>query len=244
MAKKNRVGDVIDCACVIHSTLYDWVYVDRLFNMIRRNLSKEIRMHVYTEHERSVPPQYIKHSLENWKGIAGPRRSWWYKMQLFNPAFHRGPLLYFDLDCVIVRDLSWVLDCSPECLWAIRDFRVLQNPNMQSLNSSVMWWDTREFADIWNNFAAEDVHNTIKRFPGDQDYLTHNIPFNRKRFFDSKHFQSYRWEVLDGGYDFVRRRHRTPGTGAKIADDTSVIVFHGNPKPAGVKDPIIQQAWI
>ena len=244
MAKKNRIGAVIDCACVIHSTLYSWTYVERLTNMIQRNMPREIRMHVYTEHDRSVPPQYVKHCLEDWKGISGPKRSWWYKMQLFNPAFHAGPLLYFDLDCVIVKNLSWVLDSSPEYFWALKDFRVLQNPNIQSLNSSVMWWDTTEFADVWEKFSNENITETIKKYPGDQDYLTQHIAYNRRRFFDARHFESYRWQVMDGGYDFARRRHKSPGSGSKISDDTSVIVFHGKPKPDQVKDPVIQQLWI
>ena len=244
MAKKNRIGAVIDCACVIHSTLYSWTYVERLTNMIQRHMPKEIRMHVYTEHDRSVPPQYVKHCLEDWKGIGGPKRSWWYKMQLFNAKFHQGPLLYFDLDCVIRKDLSWVLDSSPELFWAIRDFKYLQNSSVQTLNSSVMWWDTRDFADIWDNFTKLDINETVRKFPGDQDYLTQCIPFNRRRFFEDRHFQSYRWQVMDGGYDFARRRHKQPGSGAKIADDTSVIVFHGKPKPDQVKDPLIQQEWI
>lgn len=244
MAKKNRIGAVIDCACVIHSTLYNWDYVERLFNMIQRHMPREIRMHVYTEHDRSVPPQYIKHCLEDWQGIGGPKRSWWYKMQLFNPNFHEGPLFYFDLDCVIARDLSWVLSCDPTVLWAIRDFKSLQNANIQTLNSSVMWWDTREFADVWQKFSVENIDAIVKRFPGDQDYLTHTVPYNRRRFFDSCHFESYRWQVLDGGYDFVRRKHKQPGSGAKIADNTSVIVFHGKPKPHDCKDPEIVKLWV
>jgi len=50
----------------------------------------------------------IKHVLTEWPGVAGPKRSWWYKMQLFNNEHHQGDLLYFDLDTVIVRDISWI----------------------------------------------------------------------------------------------------------------------------------------
>jgi hypothetical protein len=233
----------IDCACVIHGTGYDWQYVERLYNMLCRNLNKEVRMHVYTEHDRSVPPHMIKHILEDW-GFGGPKRSWWYKMQLFNTEFHAGPLLYFDLDCVIARDISWVFDCDPKQFWAIRDFKQLQNANTQTLNSSVMWWDTREFADVWKNFSQSNINDTIKKFPGDQDYLTQTISYNRRRFFDDHQFESYRWQVLDGGYDFVRRRHKTPGSGSQITDRTSVIVFHGKPKPHQVTDKLVQSLWV
>jgi hypothetical protein len=60
---------------------------------------------------------------------------------------------------------------------------------------------------------------------------------------DAKYFQSYRWQVLDGGYDFRRRRPNQPDTGAEIAGDTSVIVFHGQPKPHEVRDPKIRNLW-
>ena len=84
MAKQIREG-VIDCACVIHGNGYDWIYVDRLYSMLKRGLSNDIRMHVYTEANRKVPEPYVKHELKEWAGVSGSKKSWWYKMQLFNP---------------------------------------------------------------------------------------------------------------------------------------------------------------
>lgn len=72
------------CACVIHGNLYDWIYVERLYNMLKANCSREIILHVFTESGRSVPAPYVKHELQEWPGIAGPKKSWWYKMQMFN----------------------------------------------------------------------------------------------------------------------------------------------------------------
>jgi hypothetical protein len=46
MAKKNRartVDSITDCACVIHGTGYDWQYVEKLYNMLSRNLPNGIR---------------------------------------------------------------------------------------------------------------------------------------------------------------------------------------------------------
>ena len=60
----------IDCACVIHGSTYNWQYVERLYNMITRNIDRPVHMHVYTEHDRSVPPHMTKHILDDW-GIAG-----------------------------------------------------------------------------------------------------------------------------------------------------------------------------
>ena len=110
MAKKikrlTRVTDTIDCACLIHDTLYDWSYVDKLYRSLERNLTPTVRMHVFTESNRFVPANYVRHDLEEWEGVRGPKRSWWYKIQLFNSK-HWNPdwsqMLYFDLDSVRIK---------------------------------------------------------------------------------------------------------------------------------------------
>ena len=238
MAKK-----IIDCACVIHGTGYDWVYVDRLYNMLQRNLPQGIRMHVYTEPTRPVPSHMIRHDLTEWPGITGPRRSWWYKMQLFDPQHHQGNMLYFDLDTVIVRDLSWITALPTDHLWGIRDFKYLQNANRSVLNSSIMWWNVSSHAQVWQDFVSQDVATVTRRYPGDQDYIYAALGPNRIRYFDQSQVQSWRWQCWDGGYDFARRAHRLPGTGTQIPPDASVLVFHGNPKPHKIADPAVVKLW-
>jgi hypothetical protein len=240
MAKKNTGR--IDCACVIHGSGYDWQYVEKLYNMLCRNLSTEVRMHVYTEHDRSVPPHMVKHILEDW-GISGPKRSWWYKMQLFNPEHFAGNMLYLDLDVVIARTLDWIPGHSTDYLWTIRDFRYLQRRDTVTMNSSMMWFNVDRFAWIWHKFSSEDFKTTIKSYPGDQDYLGAVLNVNQRRFFDDFRFESFRWQCLDGGYEFARRRHLQPGTGVQIKPDTSLVVFHGSPKPHQVQDPTITSLW-
>jgi len=244
MAKQTSTStEPVDCACVIHGTGYDWVYVDRLYNMLQRNLPQGIRMHVYTEPTRPVPAHMIRHDLTEWSGISGPRRSWWYKMQLFDPQHHQGNMLYFDLDTVIVRDLSWITALPTDHLWGIRDFKYLQNANRSVLNSSIMWWNVSSHAQVWHDFVSQDVATVTRRYPGDQDYIYAALGPNRIRYFDQSQVQSWRWQCWDGGYDFARRAHRLPGTGTQIPPDASVLVFHGNPKPHKIADPAVVQFW-
>jgi hypothetical protein len=244
MAKQTSIStDPVDCACVIHGTGYDWVYVDRLYNMLQRNLPQGIRMHVYTEPTRPVPAHMIRHDLTEWPGISGPKRSWWYKIQLFNDQHHQGNMLYFDLDTVIVRDLRWILQLNPVYLWGVKDFKYLQNPNKLTLNSSIMWWHVPSFADVWRNFTRQDVVAVTRRYHGDQDYIQDILGHNRIRYFDTQYIQSWRWQCLDGGYDFSNRVHRQPGTGTTINCNTSVLVLHGNPKPHQITDEIITTLW-
>lgn len=245
MVKKARkLAHNVDVACVIHGDKYDWQYVEKLYNGVRRNISAPVRFHVFTESDRSVPEYMIKHTLTDWPGIAGPKKSWWYKMQLFDPDNFSGPVLYFDLDVMIVNDITWITELCTTKFWAIKDFRHLQKTNRTSMNSSVMWWNVPQFSDMWRDFSKKDIKEVVSRYQGDQDYLFANLPPNDVRYFPEESMISWRWQALDGGYDFRARRHREPGKGTRFYPDTSVLVFHGHPKPHGIKDPVLAPFWV
>ena len=244
MAQQTRTrADIIDCACVIHGSGYSWDYVDRLHNMLERVRPGGIRLHVYTEADRAVPAHMVRHDLENWQGVSGPKRSWWYKLQLFNRNLFNGNLLYFDLDTVIVREIDWITELNTDYLWAIRDFRYLQTPLKTGLNSSVMWFSVPRVAWLWDQFNAANRAVIMRKYPGDQDYIQDQLGPTRYRLMPESQFQSWRWQCVDGGYDFARRRHYAPNTGAQIDPNTSVLVFHGSPKPHEIKDKVIQELW-
>ena len=231
----------IDCACVIHGNGYDWRYVDNLYSMLSRNLTRPVRLHVYTEAGRPVPQPYIKHELIDW-AISGPKKSWWYKIQLFNSEHFQGPLLYFDLDVVVTKNIDWVWQSKLRHFWAVKDFKHLWRPMYQSINSSIMWWDTTQFDWVWHNFLDLRLEQTLKRFRGDQDYISSVITEQQRRYFNTDWVKSWRWQCLDGGYDFKRRTWISPGSGTTV-DNTTIMVFHGNPKPHETQDPVIKQHW-
>ena len=234
--------ETLDCACVIHGTAYDWIYVQRLYNMLSRHLTPAIRLHVYTETDRPVPAPMVKHALEDW-GFSGPRRSWWYKLQLFDPAKHAGPLLYFDLDTVVVDNIDWIWQLPLNYFWTVQDFKYLWRPVHQSINSSIMWWDTRKFDHVWNRFKSTDIHSIFRQYRGDQDFLNVAIADADRRYLDPKKVQSWRWQCKDGGYDFATRRYKTPNTGTFLSAETSVLIFHGKPKPMDIQDLEVLQHW-
>lgn len=234
--------DWLDCACVIHGDTYSWDYVDRLYNMLCRNLSVRVRLHVYTEADRTVPEPMIKHNLIDW-GISGPRKSWWYKIQLFNTDFFQGPLLYFDLDTVIVSNIDWIWNLPLNVFWTLQDFKYLWRTTHQGMNSSIMWWNTCNFDFVWKNFAKQNLAETVKKYHGDQDYLTNTIDPRFYRFLDPERVRSWRWQCLDGGYNFKQKTYKYPNSGTSIPPQTSVLIFHGKPKPRDVNDPLVLAHW-
>lgn len=238
----DAVTGPIDCACVIHGDAYSWQYVENLYSMLSRHLRPGIRLHVYTERDRPVPEPFIKHCLDDWN-ISGPKKSWWYKLQLFNSAHHQGPLLYFDLDVVITRNIDWMWQLSLHNFWSVRDFKYLWRKTSYNINSSVMWWDTRLYDHIYQEFVKQDFGLILRKYRGDQDYINDHILLNQRRFFDVRRVASWRWEALDGGYNFDKRHYRQPGAGTVLDDHNSVLIFHGKPKPDQVMDSVVQQHW-
>ena len=232
----------LDCACVIHGSAYDWIYVDRLFSMLQRHLTRPVRLHVYTEADRPVPDHMIKHSLQDWE-FSSDRNAWWYKLQLFNTQHHHGPLLYFDLDVVIVNNIDWLWQHNLRHFWTIRDFKHLWKPNFTGANTSIMWWDTAQYAHVWQAVQDQNIDTFVKKYRGDQDFVSDIIAVEQRRFFHIDRIKSWRWECQDGGFDFTQRKHLAPGTGTAINKDTSVLVFHGSPKPHEILDNFVVKHW-
>lgn len=234
----------LNCACVIHGDKYDWIYVEKLYAMVRRNLSCDFDFHVFTENSRSVPAHMIKHSLQEWDGVSGPRRSWWYKMQIFDPDKIAGKVLYLDLDVVICDTIDWVQDLDPTNFWTIRDWRYLWRPEWRGINSSVMYWDTRSFADVWRDFASKPVLDIVQKYRGDQDFIGATLPAEKIRFFPAESVVSWRWQIQDGGVEPRKKTHKKPGAGSVLTPGAKILVFHGNPKPHEINDPVIERFWI
>jgi hypothetical protein len=238
--------DPVDCACVIHGAGYDFTYVDRLYSMLNRHLSRGARLHVYTEAARPVPGHMVKHDLTEWPGVSGRKRSWWYKMQLFNPEHFSGQLLYFDLDTVIVDNIDWMIQLSPVFFWTLRDFRSLWRPDCYNMNSSVMYWNTQDWQSIWTQFEQQGVERVRIRHQhgGDQDYLNSVLPAQKRRFLDERRIVSWRWTALDGGMNFKNRTYKRPNRGTILDPLNSVLIFHGDPKPHEVTDAVIKTNWV
>ena len=232
-----------DCACVIHGNLYDWIYVERLYNMLKANSTHDIRLHVFTESSRAVPEPFIKHELQEWPGIAGPKKSWWYKMQMFNPKHILGRVLYLDLDTVITKNIDCFWNHSDQYFWAIKDFKHLWRPGWNGINSSVMIWDTNLFSWIWDDFCSKNINATVKLFHGDQDYLNSVLSDKNRRFFDSGFIKSWRWQSKDGGMNMQTRKYANPNLGTIVDPSTRILIFHGHPKPHELQDPVVDRYW-
>jgi hypothetical protein len=150
---------------------------------------------------------------------------WWQKVGLFSPDLF-GPsqrILYLDLDVVIIRTLNVIVQAQePFCM--IENFGM--NKGHAAHNSSCMLWTpTPETARIFTQFSPD----VMKHLHGDQCWIWRVMHPHIHNWFPWQ-FVSYKYEKLP--------QYK------KGNEETSVVVFHGNPKPHQVrKEPMIKENW-
>lgn len=143
----------------------------------------------------------------NWPG-------WWSKMELF--LHLDGPVLYFDLDTLILGDLR---DIADKCymwgsFWILRDF---YRPT--GLGSGVMGWSNRSVVEQWGKTFSEDPQHWMGlcQNRGDQNFIERQ-----------EHRYTRTWQdVLPG--QFVS--YKADKCYNVQPPHARVLCFHGKPKP-------------
>jgi len=154
---------------------------------------------------------------------------WWAKMELFSIP---GPVLYFDLDTVIVSDLAPLVTA----IDAIGRDRILMLRNFYdpSPGSGIMGWNG-DFSSMFRQFqAAVETGDFLKRgdrwtfthdgktYPGDQNWIA-------ARLSESKRVPVFAQDVVDGIVSYkvgsVEKNGLPPGA--------RIVVFHGKPPGRG-----------
>jgi len=226
--------------CLKHGTKYGPEYVNRLKNMVARNMLKDDYQFVCMTENSSgldddvrVLPLHLDHRL----------KGWWYKPYFFNSNFElQGTMLYLDLDVVICSSLDKFFDYEPSKFCIIRDFNRHMRPDWDRMNSSVMRITNGQHADVYDDFIRNP--HGARRFHGDQDWIYSKVKSDFA-FWPDEWVQSYKWEMR-GKPDMIRvngkRNFKEIGE-PKVLSETSIAVFHGDPNPADCKDPWVVDKW-
>jgi len=229
--------------CLKYGNKYSAEYVNKLYNMVNRNLTIDFEFVCYTEDATNIDPKVIIKPIPLISGVSG----WWYKPMFFNPNLElRGTILFFDLDVVIFRNIDnlFTFETSKFCI--IRDFNRHVIKDYNKFNSSVFRLTTGQHPQVYNDFI-KDPNMQIRRFQGDQDWIRVAIKDGTYKYWPDEWIQSYKWEMRGKPrFDKQPRGQRDfEVNGAPvIKDTTSVAVFHGDPNPHNCKDQWVIDNWI
>lgn len=136
---------------------------------------------------------------------------WWSKLELFTLP---GPVLFFDLDTIVLDDLS---EFEPVVLE--NEFLILRDvyrgaTKQSAMQSSIMAWNG-DMSYVYNKFLL-NPQAWMKELRGDQDFL--EITAIRAKYWQ---------DVLPGALV----SYKANVMGKSVPKDAKVVFFHGQPRP-------------
>jgi len=140
---------------------------------------------------------------------------WWSKVELFRPEI-KGDTLFFDLDTVIVGDLSTVASVGRTTL--LSDMGNADLIARKAANSSVMYLTESDRAQVWERWIA-DPNGHMARYGelGDQAMIGEVL------------YECDRWQDVLPGALLSYKIDVFPGE--TVRADCAVVYFHGRPRP-------------
>lgn len=140
--------------------------------MITRHLPSFDRFACLTDIRFTIPGIEIIPLIHSWPG-------WWSKCEAFSDktAPKGTRILYFDLDVIIVGDLSDIASRTERLIVKGDTYRRPPRHHRISYQSSIMAWTAGEFAKVYLGFAKAPQY-TMARFRniGDQGWLEQSAP--------------------------------------------------------------------
>ncbi len=216
---------MITVACVLRSGgLYDASWIEKLKRGVERNLSLPHKFVCLSDVD--VPCERIE--------LVKPWRGWWSKLELFRRGLFTGPVLYFDLDTVVVGSLDAIASYPHHFTMGHEYYRP------QLLCSTAMAWNGNFsfIRDGMERHDAEAITNAYDKLLaggriGDQAFIEdclkgRNVKVDTFRdLFGERSIASYKVHQCESG---------PPA-------DAAVVSFHGFPKPHQLGGWVAEQ-WI
>ncbi len=221
--------------CVCYGNKYEVEYVQKLYNMVKRNTTLPINFIVFTDHVKMH--KMVEGDIDVRKFPENDLEGWWNKLQLFHPKVDLpGTTLYSDLDVVITDNIdSFFTYESHLNFCGMNDF----NPVTKIWNSSIMRFDQQDLhGQIWDKFMSNRPEY-LRKFAGDQNLISDFIKGHpRTGSFPDSWTQSYKW------YDRKGNRYARNDMTYEHNGESLVTVFHGQPNPHESDMEWIKKAWI
>lgn len=198
-------------------------YVRNLKASVERNLSEKHRFLCVTDLDqerarRELGCEWRRPKHPDWPG-------WWGKIEIFDPEFAPGPILFFDLDTVIVGPLDF-----PDM--HERPFTCLEDFTRPALMASGMMYlpAGAELARVYAEFVKNPAWAV--QFCGDHgDGLWMQLQLGR----------CWTWQTSDPG-KVVSYKVHVRGQ-AELPAGARVVCFHGVPRPHEIDEPWMIDHW-
>jgi hypothetical protein len=214
--------------CVKWGSLYGPEYVNRLYDMVARNITGAFKVICLTDSFDGIRPEVTCLALPE-LGVPHPERTHgkWKKVVLWGRELCglQGVALFIDLDSVIVGNLDpYFTHGSPDDVILARNWA---RPFARLGQTSVFRFPIGRNSHILDNFRA-DPQGIADKFHFEQHYMTHAVAGGIK-FWPEAWTRHFRLHCLGG----VITRYFRP---ARIPPGARIVTFPGGPKPEHVAE--------
>jgi len=221
-------------ACVCYGDKYPVEYVQKLYNMVKRNTTIPVNFIVFTDHVKMK--KMVEGDIDVRKFPEEDLQGWWNKLQLFHPdVYLPGVTLYMDLDVVITGNIDNFFTYESQLEFVgMNDF----NPSTKIWNSSIMRFSQHTLqSKIWHKFMGNRPEY-LRKFAGDQNLISDFIKNDKTcGSFPDSWTQSYKW------YDRSGTRYSRSAMTYEHNGESLVTVCHGQPNPHESTQEWIINAW-
>lgn len=149
-----------------HGYHYTPEFVNRLKNMVKRNLSLDHVFCCITDDPTGLDPEIVPIDAP---GLPG----WWNKMKAFDPKeIFAQRIMVLDLDVLVVDDLEPIA-MFPAAFATVKQWKRITSPKtIPRYQGSVYVFDKGARSRMWTDLQPD----TPERFRSDQDWLAHLYP--------------------------------------------------------------------
>jgi len=158
----------------------------------------------------------------DWKG-------WWSKIEIFRPNLFSGRILYFDLDTVILNDITDMVHHEKDFI-GLRPFHSGRAACPGYVASGIMSWNTDGTFDFLYEEFNYQLHTNV--YKGDQDYISMAL---RQHGITPSYWQ----DIVPGIYSYKQHIRRDK----RLLKGAKVVCFHGLPRPHQLREGWVIRAW-
>ncbi|MDX3772597.1 hypothetical protein QE250_00545 [Chromatiaceae bacterium AAb-1] len=221
----------VNVLCIKWGAKYGPDYVNKLYSMVSRNLSRPFRFVCLTDDATGIDPQVETRDIPQ-VGFADfdQRLPWskahgWLKVTSFAENLYdlTGPTLFIDLDVVIVGSIDSFFEISPEV-----PFMVIKEWDKDNTgNTSVYRFTIGAHSDLIAELKT-NKEKILQQVRNEQEYVTGYLARQQKlQYWPQEWCVSFKRHCMPKGILGWFKPAEIP-PGAKI------VIFHGKPNPHDV----------
>ena len=221
---ENKESIKNNVVCIKWGTKFSSEYVNRLYRMVKKNITIPYRFVCFTDNPKNIDPEIEVFPLPRIQVPEGPERGW-RKLSVFNKQLGdlQGKALCLDIDIVIINNIDYFFEEEGE-FRIIKDWNYSKNSYIGA--SGCYRFNIGQHADIIEYFESH-INEVRKKFRNEQEYLSWKMKEKGiLQYWKPDTAISFKHDCMSMFPLNLFKVPKQPNN-----EKTKLLMFHGNPLP-------------